>query len=198
MKISEYYKAHGLQGILRGAQTGTELHFAFGQGETRATVNLDVGGHSVEGYLELQRRHGVPEDEEFDMTVALRFGPRPDADYAPKPEAVLGNKSKVSAPVDPRFEPGPAPDLNPIPKPRAIASPVEPVDGFDPGPGPALDVIEGARVFGKTAEDEDDEEGSSEVERSMRGEFEAKEAVKEAKQEAKERGGKEKKSKVRP
>lgn len=200
MKLSDYHKTHGLYGTLRSPQTGTELHFGFDPDKTRATVTLDAGGHQVEGYLELVKRHGIADDEELDMTVALRMGPRPDEDYKPAPSAVLGSKAKVAVPIDPRFQPGPAPDLNPLPARKAVELPRAPVDRFDPGPPPeGLEEFPEARAFVPSTEIDEDEAGPSAVEQAMTAEFNPPAVVKEAKEEAKKEGkeGRDSKKNVR-
>ena len=190
MKLSEYFKSHGVYGALRSRQTGTELHFNMEPGQTRAPVVLDVGGLSIEGYIEVQRRHGIASDEEFDMTFALRLG----EGSVVRAVAVMPAKAEVDVSKDPRFTPGPAPNLNPIPAPKAVELPRAPVDRFDPGPGPELNELPEARMMVPSVpEEEDDGAGPNEVERAMAAEFapgatekkaEAKE-VKEGKKEAK-------------
>ena len=168
MKLSEYLKSHGAYGALRSRQTGTELHFNTEPGQTRAPVVLDVGGLSIEGYIEVQRRHGIASDEEFDMTFALRLGEGPVV----RAVAVMPAKAEVDVSKDPRFTPGPAPNLNPIPAPKAVELPRAPVDRFDPGPGPELNELPEARMMVPSApEEEDDGAGPNEVERAMAAEF---------------------------
>jgi hypothetical protein len=188
MKLSEYLKSHGAYGALRSRQTGTELHFNMEPGQTRAPVVLDVGGLSIEGYIEVQRRHGIASDEEFDMTFALRLGEGPVVQAV----AVMPAKAKAEVDVskDPRFTPGPAPNLNPIPAPKAVELPRTPVDRFDPGPGPELNELPEARMMVPSAPEEEEEDGAgpNEVERAMAAEFapeatEKKAEVKEVKEE---------------
>ena len=181
MKLSEYHKSHGIYGALRSRQTGTELHFSFEPGQTQAPVVHDVGGHAVEGYIEIQRRHGIAEDDELDMTFALRLG-EPGTVKAVTP----AKKVEVDLSKDPRFIPGPAPNLRPIPAPKAVELPRKPVDRFDPGPGPELSELPEARLLVPSApEVEDDDAGVNEVERAMAAEF-APEAATEKKAEVKE------------
>ena len=168
MKLSEYLKSHGAYGALRSRQTGTELHFNMEPGQTRAPVVLDVGGLSIEGYIEVQRRHGIASDEEFDMTFALRLG------EGPVVQAVAGmsDKAEVDVSKDPRFTPGPAPHLKPIPSPKAVELPRTIVDRFDPGPGPVLSELPEARLLVPAEPDvEDDGAEANEVERAMAAEF---------------------------
>lgn len=179
MKLSEYLKSHGAYGALRSRQTGTELHFNLEPGQTRAPVVLDVGGLSIEGYIEVQRRRGIASDEEFDMTFALRLG------EGPVVQAVAVMPAKVDDSKDPRFIPGPAPNLNPIPAPKAVELPRAPVDRFDPGPGPELNELPEARMMVPSAPgEEDDGAGPNEAERAMVAEFAS--VVAEKKAEAKE------------
>ena len=163
MKLSEYHKAHGIYGTMRSVQTGTELHFQFEPGQTRASVHLDAGGHTVEGYIELQRRHGVAQDEELDMNFVLKFGAvDPFAPTMPPPA-----DSK-------RFTPGPGPNLNPLPEKKLVDIPKEPVDRFDPGPSPdGLEEFPEARVFVPSAPDGEDDAEPSAVEQQMRDTFAA-------------------------
>ena len=189
MKLSEYLKSHGAYGALRSRQTGTELHFNLEPGQTRAPVVLDVGGLSIEGYIEVQRRHGIASDEEFDMTFALRLGEGPVVQAV----AVMPAKAEVDVSKDPRFTPGPAPNLNPIPAPKAVELPRTPVDRFDPGPGPELNELPEARMMVPSApEEEEDGAGPNEVERAMAAEFapEATEKKAEAKEVKEEKEGK--------
>ena len=188
MKLSEYLKSHGAYGALRSRQTGTELHFNLEPGQTRAPVVLDVGGLSIEGYIEVQRRHGIASDEEFDMTFALRLGEGPVVQAV----AVMPAKAEVDVSKDPRFTPGPAPNLNPIPAPKAVELPRTPVDRFDPGPGPELNELPEARMMVPSAPEEEDGAGPNEVERAMAAEFapEATEKKAEAKEVKEEKEGK--------
>lgn len=186
MKLSEYHKSHGVYGALRSRQTGTELHFNMEPGQTRAPVVLDVGGHAIEGYVEIQRRHGIAPDDDLDMTFALRLGEGQPALGVPVKTA---QRAEVDVSKDPRFTPGPAPNLNPIPAPKAVELPRAPVDRFDPGPGPELTELPEARMMVPSApEEEDDGAGPNEVERAMAAEFapgatEKKAEVKEGKEE---------------
>ena len=189
MKLSEYFKSHGLYGALRSRPTGTELHFNMEPGQTRAPVVLDVGGLSIEGYIEVQRRHGIASDEEFDMTFALRLGEGPVVQAV----AVMPAKAEVDVSKDPRFTPGPVPNLNPIPAPKAVELPRTPVDRFDPGPGPELNELPEARMMVPSApEEEEDGAGPNAVERAMAAEFapEATEKKAEAKEVKEEKEGK--------
>lgn len=201
MKLSEYHKAHTINGVLRSRQTGTELHFNLEPGQMQAPLVLDVGGHMVEGYIQLQRRHGLAEDNDLDMTFALRLGEQPDI-----PDVVLGVKPSDDISKDARFNPGPAPNLNPLPAPKVIELPRKPIDRFDPGEGPELSTLPEARVFVPSApdEEEDDGAGPSEVERAMAQEFappaEKQAAEKEEKKEVKEekKEGRKEGKKLRP
>lgn len=178
MKMSEHHKVHGLPVVIRSVQSGTELHLNFAPVERRQTVLFDVGGHAVEGYVELLRRH-TSSDEEHDLDIVLRMGPRPETDYAPAPAAVLGNTSPVSTPKSERFAPGPGPRTVPLPESNAVPVPeVEVEDRFKPGPGPNLSDTPPAKVLvPDTAPEEDpDEDEPGEVEQEMVMEFAKKEA----------------------
>jgi hypothetical protein len=136
MKISEYHKAHGLSGVLRAFDSNTEIHFTFEKGKTRTGVELNLGGHIVEGYLEIT---GVPTKDpnaEFDVALSLLVGPRPAQDYQPNPRSVGGNKGLVATP-EPTYELPPAPPgMVPIAEKKTEPAKYEPVDRFDPGPPP--------------------------------------------------------------
>lgn len=161
MKISEYHKSHGIYGVLRSRQTGMELHFNLEPGERRAPIELDVAGHSLTGYIEIERLYGIPEDQEVDVAFLVHLG-----------NAAV--ETKETPRVNNRFEPGPGPNLTPLPKPSAVELPRVKVDRFDPGPSPELQELPEARIFSPGAPDPDDEDdgaGPNEVENQMAAEF---------------------------
>jgi len=138
MKLSEYHKSHGLSGTIRAFDTNTEIHFSFEKGKTRTGVELNMGGHAVEGYLEIVPVLTKDPNAEFDVALYLVAGPRPPGDYQPDPKAVGGSTKAVAVPA-PTFElPAAPPGLVPIPERQAEPARYEPVEGkFDPGPPPA-------------------------------------------------------------
>ncbi len=136
MKISEYHNAHGLDGVLRAIGTNTEIHFTFEKGKTRTGVELNLGGHVVEGYLEITNVPTKDPNAEFDVALCLMAGPRPAQDYQPDPKAVGGSTAPVSVP-EPTYElPPPPQGMVPIAEKKTEPATYEPVGRFDPGPPP--------------------------------------------------------------
>lgn len=136
MKLSEYHKSHGLSGTIRAFDTNTEIHFSFEKGKTRTGVELNMGGHCVEGYLEIAPVPTKDPNAEFDIAIQLVAGPRPAADYQPSPKVTGGSTKPVSTP-EPTFElPAAPPGLVPIPERRSEPARYDVVDKFDPGPAP--------------------------------------------------------------
>lgn len=137
MKLSEYHKAHGLSGTLRSLDTNTELHFSFEKGKNRTGVELQAGGLTVEGYLEVVPLNIRDPHHELDLGLRLVLGSRPAEDYQPDPKAVAGNRGPVDVPKVPTFEPiAPPEGLTARPVANAVRAEVLVVGGFDPGPRP--------------------------------------------------------------
>ena len=74
MKLSEYHKSHGLSGTIRVFDTNTEIHFSFEKGKTRTGVELNMGGHAVEGYLEIVPVPTKDPHAEFDVALGVLRG----------------------------------------------------------------------------------------------------------------------------
>ena len=142
MKSSEYHKTYGLSGQIRGIGTNTELHFEFPPGETRTSVEINIQGQTVEGYLELMALPMKRREDEMDLGIRLVFGPRPAEDYKPKPGAVAGNQGKVATP-ERMFDPGPPPELVPLPPVLRKPQEVHAVDRFVPEASPVEKPEEG-------------------------------------------------------